>query len=53
MARAIAYIPEEKHIINILYIAHKPLTTSNIREGRNGMANCEEIFGAGAKKRYC
>ncbi|MCZ7385229.1 MAG: hypothetical protein O8C63_10850 [Candidatus Methanoperedens sp.] len=32
MARAIEYSPEEKRIINTLYIAHKPLTTKNISE---------------------
>ncbi len=37
MARAIAYSPEEKRIINTLYIAHKPLTTNNISE-RSEMA---------------
>lgn len=29
--------PEEKRIINVLYIAHKPLTTKNISE-RSEMA---------------
>ncbi len=37
MVQTIAYTPEEKRIINILYIAHKPLTTSNISE-RSEMA---------------
>lgn len=31
------YSPEEKRIINTLYIAHKPLTTNNISE-RSEMA---------------
>ena len=26
------YNPEEKRIINVLYMAHKPLTTKNISE---------------------
>lgn len=29
--------PEEKRIINVLYVAHKPLTTNNISE-RSEMA---------------
>ena len=37
MARTVVYSPEEKRIINTLYIANKPLTTKNISE-RSEMA---------------
>lgn len=38
--------PEEKRIINILYIAHKPLTTKNISERAEMAWQTAKIFGA-------